>query len=226
MEPEEPTKVYNLKCAECSALLSQRGRKTFLVSDTSSIIYAADFATLNLMESEDLTVFPKCKCQIRNVSCKNCEKSVGYHVLYPCDDCTSDNYLPFFWLFYPDKLKEEINELYNWENIPGVPEPHDIVDPLNIVPDYLFCGICFNLMEEASILKCGHTFCKICITRVIDLSKKCPFDKITVTGEMVFPNFFARDVINDVVIKCGKCQQVLKVGENKNHKISCIGFQN
>jgi len=217
--------VYNLKCSQCSALLTPRGRKTSLVSDYTYIVYASDFATTNLIESLELRDFHKCKCKIRDVFCKNCEKKVGYHVIYPCVPCTSENYLPFFWLFYAEFIKEEKNELYTWKNAPGLPQNHETIDPVNVVPDYLFCGICFNLMEEASILRCGHTFCRICITRVIDLHQRCPFDKIAVSGEMVFPNFLARDVINDVLIKCGKCKEIMKLGEKSGHETNSCGVK-
>ena len=36
------------------------------------------------------------------------------------------------------------------------------------------CPICFELISEATITKCGHTYCSKCIQKSIEISKKCP----------------------------------------------------
>lgn len=36
--------------------------------------------------------------------------------------------------------------------------------------EYL-CPICFTTIREATITKCGHTYCAKCITKSIDISK-------------------------------------------------------
>jgi hypothetical protein len=36
------------------------------------------------------------------------------------------------------------------------------------------CPVCFDLISEATITKCGHTYCSKCIQKSIEMSKKCP----------------------------------------------------
>lgn len=208
--------VYTIKCA-CATTLTQRAKKTTLVCNMAKVIYASDFSTSNLIESTEIHNFSMCDCKIRDVSCKTCNKNIGYHVIKPCLACSSSSYLPFFWLFYPEDLEILENKTYTWENIPALPEKPEI-DFFNVVPDYLLCGICFNVIEEAVILKCGHTFCRICIVRAIDLNNKCPLDNSFINNEMVFPNFIARDFINDLLISCRKCKKIIKLGEKKAHE--------
>ncbi|KAK5650429.1 hypothetical protein RI129_001458 [Pyrocoelia pectoralis] len=60
----------------------------------------------------------------------------------------------------------------------------------------LLCSICFNLIEEAHMTKCGHTFCYDCIIRAIETSKRCPKCNTPITGEdMIFPNYLLNDLV-------------------------------
>ncbi|XP_031335112.1 E3 ubiquitin-protein ligase COP1-like [Photinus pyralis] len=60
----------------------------------------------------------------------------------------------------------------------------------------LLCSICFNLIEEAHMTKCGHTFCYDCIMRAIETSKRCPKCNSPITGEdMIFPNYLLNDLV-------------------------------
>lgn len=59
------------------------------------------------------------------------------------------------------------------------------------------CPVCFNVIEEAYITKCGHTFCYNCIIRSIEALKRCPKCNAPVTSEeMIFPNFLLNDLIS------------------------------
>lgn len=62
-------------------------------------------------------------------------------------------------------------------------------------PD-LSCPICLNLIEEAHITKCGHTFCYDCIVKSIESCKRCPQCNNSITSlEMIFPNFALSELI-------------------------------
>lgn len=62
--------------------------------------------------------------------------------------------------------------------------------------DYL-CPICFDLIEEAHITRCGHTFCHSCITRSIESYNRCPKCSYTITGpEQIFPNFLLNELVS------------------------------
>lgn len=72
--------------------------------------------------------------------------------------------------------------------------------------DFL-CPVCFNLIEEAHITKCGHTFCYSCIVKCIETSKKCPkCNSVVLNEEMIFPNFLLNELI-------------------KKHKLRMNGFE-
>ncbi|XP_025828996.1 E3 ubiquitin-protein ligase COP1-like isoform X1 [Agrilus planipennis] len=61
--------------------------------------------------------------------------------------------------------------------------------------DFL-CPVCFNLIEEAHITKCGHTFCYSCILKCIETMKRCPkCNSPLLSAEQIFPNFLLNDVI-------------------------------
>lgn len=53
--------------------------------------------------------------------------------------------------------------------------------------------ICFDMMEEPHVTKCGHTYCFQCITQSLELQKSCP--KCSSPVDMVFPNFLLNDLI-------------------------------
>ncbi|XP_030750221.1 E3 ubiquitin-protein ligase COP1-like isoform X1 [Sitophilus oryzae] len=57
------------------------------------------------------------------------------------------------------------------------------------------CPICFNLIDEAHITKCGHTYCFGCITKSLETLKRCPKCNAAITNEDIFPNFLLNDLI-------------------------------
>ncbi|XP_056633502.1 E3 ubiquitin-protein ligase COP1-like isoform X1 [Diorhabda sublineata] len=60
--------------------------------------------------------------------------------------------------------------------------------------DFL-CPICFNLIEEAHVTKCGHTYCYNCIIKSIEAIKRCPKCNSSLSVDEIFPNFLLNDVI-------------------------------
>nr|CAD7198084.1 unnamed protein product [Timema douglasi]CAD7264708.1 unnamed protein product [Timema shepardi]CAD7400306.1 unnamed protein product [Timema poppensis]CAD7576796.1 unnamed protein product [Timema californicum] len=61
--------------------------------------------------------------------------------------------------------------------------------------DYL-CPICFELIEEAHITRCGHTFCFRCISKSLEINGRCPKCSSVLGGlEQVFPNFLLNELI-------------------------------
>lgn len=60
--------------------------------------------------------------------------------------------------------------------------------------DYL-CPICFELIEEAHITRCGHTYCFACISRAIKENGRCPRCGQNIKTDQVFPNFLLNEVI-------------------------------
>lgn len=62
--------------------------------------------------------------------------------------------------------------------------------------DFL-CPICFELIEEAHITRCGHTFCFACIARSLETYGRCPKCSFVLNGpEHIFPNFLLNELIS------------------------------
>lgn len=59
----------------------------------------------------------------------------------------------------------------------------------------LSCPICFELINEATITRCGHTYCSRCILKSIEITKKCPKCNQSLTVEQTFPNFLLNELI-------------------------------
>lgn len=73
------------------------------------------------------------------------------------------------------------------------------VDDKNV--DFL-CPICFDLIIEAHITRCGHTFCYQCINYSIDSCKRCPKCNSPLTSsDQIFPNYLLGELIAKYKVK-------------------------
>jgi len=60
------------------------------------------------------------------------------------------------------------------------------------------CPICFEMIEEAYITRCGHSFCYRCIRRSLDESNRCPkCNGVIERKDHIFPNI----LLNELIIK-------------------------
>lgn len=67
--------------------------------------------------------------------------------------------------------------------------------------DFL-CPICFDLIIEAHITRCGHTFCFRCISKSVEVFKRCPKCSYNLaTCENIFPNYLLDELITKYKIK-------------------------
>lgn len=61
--------------------------------------------------------------------------------------------------------------------------------------DFL-CPICFDIIEEAHMTKCGHSFCYKCILKNLERSTRCPKCNFTIENkDQIFPNFSLNELI-------------------------------
>ncbi|GFT74615.1 e3 ubiquitin-protein ligase COP1 [Nephila pilipes] len=61
--------------------------------------------------------------------------------------------------------------------------------------DFL-CPICFEMISEAHMTKCGHTFCFDCISTSLEYNKRCPKCNIVIDGSSdIYPNFLLNELI-------------------------------
>ncbi|KAF8792668.1 E3 ubiquitin-protein ligase COP1-like [Argiope bruennichi] len=87
--------------------------------------------------------------------------------------------------------------------------------------DYL-CPICFEMISEAYMTKCGHTFCHDCISTSLEYNKRCPKCNLLIEGVSdIFPNFLLNDLIAKEKSKYPfdnkkKCANALQNSSNLN----------
>ncbi|CAD8059105.1 unnamed protein product [Paramecium primaurelia] len=62
--------------------------------------------------------------------------------------------------------------------------PEIIDTTLNNVLQQLDCVICYNAMNDPVSMKCGHSFCKSCMTQDQNNSKKCPICRVEQVDEI------------------------------------------
>ncbi|XP_063977716.1 E3 ubiquitin-protein ligase COP1-like isoform X1 [Diachasmimorpha longicaudata] len=61
--------------------------------------------------------------------------------------------------------------------------------------DYL-CPICFEVIDEAHITRCGHTFCYKCITKTLESLGRCPKCNFNLGQQDIFPNFLLNELVS------------------------------
>ncbi|XP_071820503.1 E3 ubiquitin-protein ligase COP1-like [Apostichopus japonicus] len=83
--------------------------------------------------------------------------------------------------------------------------------------DYL-CPICFDVIDEAYITNCGHSFCYRCITQSLKARSKCPKCNFAIEKtDQIFPNF----ALNELILKHRqKTDKRPKLGHPHNSHIS------
>ncbi|XP_059152150.1 E3 ubiquitin-protein ligase COP1-like [Physella acuta] len=65
----------------------------------------------------------------------------------------------------------------------------------NINSDFI-CPICFDLIDEAYMTKCGHSFCHECIERSVERNNRCPKCGVPIESPgHIFPNYTLMDLI-------------------------------
>ena len=60
------------------------------------------------------------------------------------------------------------------------------------------CAICADVLQDACITECGHTFCSNCIKTSLESSNTCPNCRIEVSSYT--PNYFARDTVDELQV--------------------------
>lgn len=61
----------------------------------------------------------------------------------------------------------------------------------------LVCPICFELISEAHMTRCGHTFCYNCLLQTIEQTARCPKCNFTLDStEQIFPNFLLNELVS------------------------------
>jgi len=95
------------------------------------------------------------------------------------------------------------------------------------------CSICTNLLEDANVLKCEHSFCKKCLDKLIytpekNLKKKvkCPFCRVDFdpSKDIKAPGLFQQNQLNLIKLKCEfeSCGKIVPYNIFETHKNGCL----
>lgn len=68
------------------------------------------------------------------------------------------------------------------------------------------CPVCYELIHEAYITKCGHSFCYSCISRAIEAKSSCPKCGNLLSGGIrdIFPNLALEKLVNNYKLLNGR----------------------
>ncbi|XP_015925999.1 E3 ubiquitin-protein ligase COP1 [Parasteatoda tepidariorum] len=79
---------------------------------------------------------------------------------------------------------------------PNPPPIFNGTAPSEIRNTELLCSLCYNLINEAHMTKCGHTYCYACIKTAIETQKKCPKCSTPIESvDEIFPNCLLNEVV-------------------------------
>ena len=91
------------------------------------------------------------------------------------------------------------------------------------------CLICFNVLKDPVLCPTNqHCFCRGCITKHLENSRRCPTcaDELTVET-LAEPNRMVKDYLNELKIHCvyidRGCQEIVQLEHLDNHEAAC-GF--
>ncbi|XP_071512964.1 E3 ubiquitin-protein ligase COP1-like isoform X1 [Panulirus ornatus] len=88
--------------------------------------------------------------------------------------------------------------------------------------DYL-CPVCLDLISEAHITKCGHTFCRGCLVSSIESNKRCPKCNFSVEStDHIFPNH----TVNQQILKQRRSADLQAAFTKKNKTAALSELRN
>ena len=101
------------------------------------------------------------------------------------------------------------------------------------VPDFLLCSICLGIFKSPTQARCGHCFCKDCISgeilRASGSAANCPMCRESLHRDHLSPNRIAQAVIDALSIRCSSmceetgeaCEHTCTIGEFPLHLKQC-----
>lgn len=54
--------------------------------------------------------------------------------------------------------------------------------------------ICFELISEAYVSRCGHSFCSKCLQRTVESHRRCPKCQLSLQASDIFPNYTCKKI--------------------------------
>ncbi len=65
---------------------------------------------------------------------------------------------------------------------------------LGVSSSDLYCPICCDVIVDAFVTSCGHTFCHACLSTHLRNKRACPSCSAYITEDSVYPNFLLNKV--------------------------------
>jgi hypothetical protein len=181
--------VYELFCAGCTALVTRRGSRVRLIADAAAEMYSTDLVTAGMEDRGRVRAHEACECEIRDIFCACCRRVLGYHVLEPCLGCSEGGNNGHYYMFVPGNVLGQRRALPSiapdwstqwarWDSI-GAFEARDVrrsIDRVVFISSEeevqeCTCPVCLDILEQPVTLPCGHTFCRVCASRAVDLQR-------------------------------------------------------
>ena len=96
------------------------------------------------------------------------------------------------------------------------------------IDDNLLCSVCGEVLEDAVLSPCGHSFCQLCIQTWLEThptTMNCPECRSFMSEESVRPIHSIRNLVGALKLRCENldrgCTKILNVSEENNHKTIC-----
>lgn len=82
------------------------------------------------------------------------------------------------------------------------PEAMAVEEELAMPDRDILCPICMQLIKDAFLTSCGHSFCYMCIVTHLQNKSDCPCCSHFLTPNHLYPNF----LLNKLLMKASACQ--------------------
>ena len=85
-----------------------------------------------------------------------------------------------------------VPSLYSEATTSKMPPPTEELDK------DILCPICMQIIKDAFLTSCGHSFCYMCITTHLRNKNDCPCCSHYLTNNRIFPNFLLNKVCSSI----------------------------
>uniref|UniRef100_A0A6N2KWT0 RING-type domain-containing protein n=1 Tax=Salix viminalis TaxID=40686 RepID=A0A6N2KWT0_SALVM len=82
-----------------------------------------------------------------------------------------------------------VPSLYSEATTSKMPPPTEELDK------DILCPICMQIIKDAFLTSCGHSFCYMCITTHLRNKNDCPCCSHYLTSNLIFPNFLLNKIL-------------------------------